>query len=275
MLGGIIGAGIGAVGNLIGGAINAKTQKQIAAKNREMQYDFAKNQIGWKVADLQKAGLSPQLAVGMSGQQASPSYAGDVDNGISSAMSDIGNAVGSSIDQHFAKIANKQSAELSLKRQQLENERLQADINRIKTDTGIKAVSSIDPLQGHQVAPLGIGGQGTNLPRAANAEKAGMFGFAKPQPYYTMYQMPDGSVKRMLAPDVADVVESSYAGSAMQAIRDFVDHYIFPERTAKNISLRHGVKVINTGGNHYETLQNARKHGRVSPHRLPMVNRFN
>jgi hypothetical protein len=61
---------ITAGGALAGGAMSDRSARISASKQRQMDIEFAKNQIQWKVADAKKAGLHPLYALGASGSYA-------------------------------------------------------------------------------------------------------------------------------------------------------------------------------------------------------------
>lgn len=78
--GAIIGSGAGsAVGNVLGGLNNkddTPSQGWLAAKNMEMQKEFAQHGIRWKVEDAKAAGLHPLYALGANTQSFSPIQVG-------------------------------------------------------------------------------------------------------------------------------------------------------------------------------------------------------
>ena len=141
-----IGAGIGAVGSIVGGAMSDSASSEQAELDYQRQKEFNQNQIQWRVADAKKAGINPLAALGASGMSGySPSYSSSSgDYGIASAAN--------SIQQGFAQYAQQKLFQQQLERGALENELLRKE----NQQSGIRSakmaedlVSSIAGLQGH------------------------------------------------------------------------------------------------------------------------------
>lgn len=64
------------VGDVIGGAMNARAAESAGNKNADLQRQFAQNGVRWRVEDAKKAGIHPLAALGMTGASASPVYVG-------------------------------------------------------------------------------------------------------------------------------------------------------------------------------------------------------
>lgn len=60
-------AGISGGLGLLGGMLSDRSARSTASKQRQMDVEFAKNQIAWKVADAKRAGIHPLYALGSSG----------------------------------------------------------------------------------------------------------------------------------------------------------------------------------------------------------------
>lgn len=85
---------IGGGASLIGGMMSNRATRQANEANMDMQYDFARNGISWKVADAKRAGLHPLAALGASTAQAAPSFvAGDLGESVSRAGQQVGDLV--------------------------------------------------------------------------------------------------------------------------------------------------------------------------------------
>lgn len=89
--------GIPIVGNIISGAIKSRSAESAGNKNADLQREFAKNSIRWRVADAKAAGIHPLAALGSQGISASPVYAGGGDYGLSEAGQDIGRAMSAAV----------------------------------------------------------------------------------------------------------------------------------------------------------------------------------
>lgn len=123
---------------LAGGALSRRSAESAGNKNADLQRDFAKNSIQWRVADAKKAGLSPLAALGNPGIAASPAYVGGGDYGLSDFGQDIsramyatkssedrGDALGSFIEQ---KVAAQDARDTQKRHESREDLRLQSQL---------------------------------------------------------------------------------------------------------------------------------------------------
>lgn len=133
--GGILGAGLGAVGSILGGRKARKSQEKMMQQQLQYQREFAQNGISWRVADAKRAGLHPLYALGGSGATYSPMSTVGTDSGMSDAFSKVGQA-----------ISNRQTSEekamsgLRLENAKLNNDLLKAQINNINRETSLASV---------------------------------------------------------------------------------------------------------------------------------------
>lgn len=81
------------VGDIVGGALDSRSRESAGNKNADLQREFAKNSIRWRVADAKAAGIHPLAALGSQGISANPAYVGGGDSGVSAAGQDIGRAI--------------------------------------------------------------------------------------------------------------------------------------------------------------------------------------
>lgn len=70
-------AGIAAGASILGGYLSGKSQEKLAGKNRQLQKQFAKEGIRWKVEDARAAGIHPLYALGAS----TPAFTPDIQSG--------------------------------------------------------------------------------------------------------------------------------------------------------------------------------------------------
>lgn len=134
----------GAAGSLIGAGLNYDTQQD----NIELQKQFAKQGIQWKVADAQKAGVHPLYALGAQTHSFSPIATGDVGSGLAAAGQDIGRAIDASrtpdqkIDAYTASLRA-----LQLEKGGLENEVLRSQLARLNSSpVSAGMASATDPF---------------------------------------------------------------------------------------------------------------------------------
>lgn len=127
MWGQIIGAGIGAIGKLLGGGSDRKAARK--AQQQQMAWDrhVLQNQIQWRVEDAKKAGIHPLAALGAQISPASPlpgvPGGGDA---IADGMGAIGDAI---------------ARALSVERK-LEQKRKEAEIRNLEANTMLAAARS-------------------------------------------------------------------------------------------------------------------------------------
>lgn len=116
----LISTGGSLLGNLFGGGMSAASSARF---NYRTQKEFAKNQIGWRVADAKRAGIHPLAALGMNPASSSPvavpgeSSSGDV---FRDAGQNIGRAIASG--QTTLERLNERLIESQIAGQDLDNE---------------------------------------------------------------------------------------------------------------------------------------------------------
>lgn len=138
-LGGLIGAGTSLLGGLLNRSSTQSANNQAAdqaALNRQMQLDFAKKGIRWRVADAKAAGIHPLYALGASTQSYSPvAFAPEADHDLGRGLADMGQDISRAIDStrtSFERTAARQQTMLALKNFELRNELLGAQIAKLR-----------------------------------------------------------------------------------------------------------------------------------------------
>lgn len=129
------GALISGASNLLGGLLGQSSSSWQFERQRNMQYDFAKNGIQWKVEDAKKAGIHPLAALGAQTISASPISVDGGNSfgaGVAAAGQDIGRAIQATRtpgDKDAAYIKSMQ--DLALQRAGLENTLLASQIAKV------------------------------------------------------------------------------------------------------------------------------------------------
>lgn len=173
MIGPIISAGASLIGGLLGksSADKAAAQNmQIAQQNMQMQEDFAKRGIRWKVQDAKAAGIHPVYALGAPTHSFSPvSFSASADNSMGQAIASMGQDVGRAIN---ATRTGKEREDafgstvkaLTLQKMGLENDLLASQISKLKAapNPPMPDVGPLPPIpeankQGER-PPLQLGG---------------------------------------------------------------------------------------------------------------------
>lgn len=110
---------------------NMSYNRKMAQKQIDMQYDFAKNGISWRVADAKRAGLHPLYALGAN----TPTY---TPMDISGGEFPRGTAT-----RAFNSALAGQQMDIAMEREQLQNDLLKAQVQALETQT-LGNISQID-----------------------------------------------------------------------------------------------------------------------------------
>lgn len=124
-------AAISAAGSVLGGVLDARSQREAAQDNAAAQREFAQHGVRWKVEDAKAAGIHPLYAMGAQTHAFTPSYVGgDSGKYLAQAGQDISRAVaaGSTVGERQQQ---QQLRSLEIERMGLENEKLRAEIGRL------------------------------------------------------------------------------------------------------------------------------------------------
>lgn len=125
---------ISGLGSLAGGLFGQSSQSRQAESQAELQKEFAKNSIRWRVADAKAAGIHPLAALGAQTHSYAPVVTGD---SIGPAMASFGQDLGRAIDStrtsgERAGAYVKTVQDLNVTRLGLENQLLAAQIARVR-----------------------------------------------------------------------------------------------------------------------------------------------
>lgn len=159
-MGAIAGAAIGAAAIIGSGLLGKKTERDIAAADRRLQYDFAQQGIQWRVADAKKAGVHPLYALGANIPTYSPVARAGGDSFAESlglAGQKIGDAIGQRADEERRK---KDEA----RRRALEDDRIRAETQLLRSQIAGQNLKNVNsnrpPVVGNQLIPGQSGGSG-------------------------------------------------------------------------------------------------------------------
>lgn len=141
----MIGEMISAGANLLGGFLNRQSadrhnaeQARQAELNRQMQLQFAKEGIRWKVEDAKHAGIHPLYALGASTHSYSPvSVGGSADTSLGQSMANAGQDLSRAINSTRTgpernDAFTKTVQELTVQKMGLENELLGSQIAKLR-----------------------------------------------------------------------------------------------------------------------------------------------
>lgn len=150
-------AGISAGSSLLGSFINRFTDNSESLQQREYerQKEFAQNQLQWRAADAEKAGLSKFAALGGQSSFYTPSYSGS-SSGFGDAVAQAGQGVSRALETYALasqrealegqRLDNEnKSLELMLKKQEFQNQQFNASWDfRFGNKGAIKTFSKSD-----------------------------------------------------------------------------------------------------------------------------------
>lgn len=142
----MIGPIVSGIGSIVSGflgksaADKASAQNmQIAQQNMQMQEDFAKRGIRWKVQDAKAAGIHPVYALGAPTTSFSPvNFSATADNSMAKMASDLGQDIGRAVhstrtQQERTDAFQEASKVLTLKNASLQNDLLAAQIAKLRS----------------------------------------------------------------------------------------------------------------------------------------------
>lgn len=162
-----LGALIGAGASLIGGAINARSQRKANEVNQHQleqsyaqQKEFAQHGIRWRVEDAKRAGLHPLAALGAQTTSFSPIAIGSTPvTGLGDAISNMGQDLSRAYDQTRTRQERAEALErqrIALQRQDaidaLNVERHRADLKHLDLQNELLA-SQIARMRSAQLGP--------------------------------------------------------------------------------------------------------------------------
>lgn len=138
----------------IGKGIDAAISHNNANKNRDMQREFAKNSIQWKVEDAQKAGIHPLAALGAQVSSPSPVTVGTDFGSLGQDVSRAINATRTQPERNDA--ISKTYQDLEITNKTLQNELLKSQINKINASINPPFPAAIDQnfIPGQGNSPL-------------------------------------------------------------------------------------------------------------------------
>lgn len=184
----IIGAGIGAAGNIIGGLISDSSEedaaKKASKKDWERQKEVLQNQVQWRVKDATAAGLHPLAALGLSPASGpAPTNVGQSSLGesISAMGANIGRAAEAFVGPEEKLLARAQLQQ-QMTSNELQNAHLRAQTALLNQQllkgvpvTGV--VGKSDRLGGaSQVTRIGFDNTAVPLPPGPSGEDLGWTG---------------------------------------------------------------------------------------------------
>lgn len=130
MLGSIISAGAG----LLGGIFGNKSAESNMQAQMDLQKQFAKNSVRWRVADAKAAGIHPLAALGAQTHSYAPmAFSDSLGPAMASAGQDIGRAIDATrTGSERADAVSTTVRHLTIQRMGLENELLASQIAKVR-----------------------------------------------------------------------------------------------------------------------------------------------
>lgn len=183
-LGSLISAGANIIGGLFGSSSArdaARANAAQAARNEQVQYDFAKNSIRWRVDDAKAAGIHPLYALGAPTVSYAPQSLGatgdtSMANAFSAAGQDLSRAINTTRTGGERDAAFNQTVQaLTTTRMGLENELLSSQIAKLRQTPNppMPTIGPVPEATKHEPRPLLHTGDGqwSTDPRVSNSEE--------------------------------------------------------------------------------------------------------
>lgn len=196
----LAGAGLGFIGDMYGSHLNRRESRAAEARNREMQEQFARNGLRWRMEDAQAAGIHPLAALGFNPSQPSPVAVGDT--GVGDAYSRLGQNIGRAVS------ATQTAWERKMNAAQLEGALLNNDILRSQKTRIQHANNPPMPDSGVIETPL----TRVAAERDRNWQEIGSY------PSVAYMQSPTGLVP-VMPPNLAEALESDQTNQIQWGIR--------------------------------------------------------
>lgn len=219
--GAAIGAGASIIGGLLGSSSASDQTSALVANNAQniaLQKQFAKKGIRWRVEDAKKAGIHPLYAMGASLPTYSPQGLNiGADNSMGQALAQAGQDVGRAVSATMT----QPERDLSLKRSQLQNQLLQAQILKLtrESQTGPPLPSASNPgmMPGQGNFPSTVDA----FPRqitATSPDNTGISAGAAADISYVMGA--DGKLRILPSPDAKELMEDQLIPEIQWAYRN-------------------------------------------------------
>lgn len=206
----MFGSIVSAVGGLAGGLLSAKSQASANAASSALQREFAQNGIRWKVQDAKLAGLHPLAALGAQTMSPSASFGATDYSYLSGMGQDIGRAIQAKMtkqERAAQQAYDQQIRQLNLRRSELENQFLEAQISSINR-------TALPPSMPSTGSTSGLAGQGDAIPEEVLLRDA--FGQT------SLAQNPDTVIG-------ADENLPAFVQSNSRTFKRLIKHAIFPD----------------------------------------------
>lgn len=231
MLGAIIGAGASLASSLLGksSADSANKAAQAnAARQEQLQKDFAQQGIRWKVADAKAAGIHPLYALGANTVSYSPVSVGQTSTDFS-GLAKAGQDIGRAIDQTRSPGERQGALQTTFAAVQLEGAKLDNDIKRAELASKLATNATRGPAM-PPTAPSHWDGQGEAIKLDGNNIKLETKrDVSDPnQPAYVagtgpgtmFYKNATGGYSPIMPPELAESFESDWMGGLDWQIRN-------------------------------------------------------
>lgn len=223
-------------GGLIGASSADKARKAAqaeAAADRQLQRNFAKQGIRWRVKDAQEAGIHPLYAMGASipGYTPSPARLGGGDASMGNALASAGQDIGRAISA----TATGPERDLALRRAALQNSLLEVQILKLTRE------SQTGPSLPSATSPGGMPGQGNFpsgvdvFPRQISASSPANIGRQAGAPPGISYVMgSDGKLRIYPSTDAKELQEDNWMLEAKWAYQNLAKPMWTPNQMMAN-----------------------------------------
>lgn len=206
---GDIGSAVGGIASAISGHSANNANAALTRAQFEYQKELHRNQLQWRVEDAKKAGLHPMAALGLSSMSFSP-VSSTMQGSDYSWMGDMGQALGAGYaamkgknkeEQEQAKILQAKSEALQLRNAELQNERLEAEIDAIRWDMAGSMSGAIGPALRGPGSPFTSGLNKSKYAIEGQPDSFITSGFEEPIKSYSIRLDADGKPAEIIPSD--------------------------------------------------------------------------
>jgi len=213
-------------GSIAGPVVNYFAQKEAnqinrdnAERNVEMQREFAKHGLRWKIEDARAAGISPLAALGASGAAFAPVHVGAEANtalgdGLSNMGQNISRAVAatSTQEEKTLQTLRVQSAQADIEGKTLNNQILLHQLNQLKAGPAFPGSDNFIPGQGNSGLKINPSERTQNQPGVPAQDQGWITDRA--------FARTDTGLAPVPSKDVTDRIEDKVVPEAMWMMRN-------------------------------------------------------
>lgn len=205
---------------LISTGLQHAAQKSQSKKDFERQKEFAQNQVQWRVADAQKAGIHPLAALGLQPTSFSASVGGGAD--FQSMGQDISRAMMASMDRRERLEAARAAAVRAAAQDERDAATHSANLENTRAHTAFLLSQAARMNSGGQVGPAAPGGVNVVPSRVITGAVGAPAQQPGPVAHHQFQRTPDGGFRIIQSEQGKERNEDSLEGLEWSLANNFV-----------------------------------------------------